>query len=580
MIKKLILTISALLLFVGATKAAVLVVPAGGDLQAAINSAQLGDTIIVQAGGFYTGNYTLPLKSGSDYITIQSSRASELPEGVRVGPAQSPLLAKLQSNLNGEPVIKTVAGAHHYKFVGVEVSTVSVNIAIFDLVRLGDGRQVQKTLESVPHDLIIDRSWIRGFSTQDVQRGVSWQCASCDVTNSYISDIHGVGFDTQAIAGWNGTSGKIINNYLEAAGENILLGGADPAMESMIPANIEIRRNTIFKPLSWKVGDPTYAGKHWTVKNSVELKLGKNVIIDGNIIENNWTDGQTGIPVLFTVRNQDGTAPYSIITNVTFTNNTVKNAEGGINLLGSDNEKPSQRCSGLIVRNNVFDQIKGHFLTMSGYNNVTLERNTHLQTANTMTLYGTESQGFAYRDNLTIERAYGVFGDGGLIGKSALDRWTPAADFTGNVMAHPPLANSWYSPMPAGNEFPASINLSADYRSDRAGKGADIDQLLAAQKGSAVSIPSPSPSVSPSPTATPTPLPSPSPSPTATPTPNPSPSPSPSPTPARPVYEVLELSFSGESQLRTRIKECAAQGYSSYTVGTSGRVLYCSRVKQ
>ena len=42
-----------------------------------------------------------------------------------------------------------------------------------------------------------------------------------------------------------------------------------------MPSDIEIRRNYVFKPLSWKVGDPTYAGKHWTVKNLLELKNAK-----------------------------------------------------------------------------------------------------------------------------------------------------------------------------------------------------------------------------------------------------------------------------------------------------------------
>src|SRR5687768_16122790 len=58
--------------------------PAGGDLQAAINSAQGRDTIILQAGAVYIGNFTLPHKSASEYITIQSS--AQLPAG-RITPA-------------------------------------------------------------------------------------------------------------------------------------------------------------------------------------------------------------------------------------------------------------------------------------------------------------------------------------------------------------------------------------------------------------------------------------------------------------------------------------------------------------
>ena len=77
---KLWLLISCLLVASRAASAATIVVPAGGDLQAAINSANFGDTIVLQAGASYTApgqqvSYNLPLKSGgtgtaADYITI------------------------------------------------------------------------------------------------------------------------------------------------------------------------------------------------------------------------------------------------------------------------------------------------------------------------------------------------------------------------------------------------------------------------------------------------------------------------------------------------------------------------------
>jgi hypothetical protein len=424
------------------------------SFQAAINAAQYGDTIVVEAGAIFTGNFVLPQKTGTGEIVIQSSRISELPQGIRVKPSQSALFAKLQTTTS-EPVITTAAGAHHYRFQGIEFLSSSTSATVYDLVRLGEGRREQKTLAGVPHHLVIDRCYIHGFDTQDVQRGVALNSAETTISNSYISSIHGVGYDTQAIAGWNGPGPfQIINNYLEAAGENILFGGADPASAEMIPSNIEIRGNHVFKPLSWKVGHPTYAGKHWTVKNSLELKNAKNVVIDGNIFENCWTDGQTGIPILFTVRNQEGSAPYSIIENVTFTNNIVTGAEGGLNLLGSDNEKPSQRSSGLMIANNLFTNIRGPFLTMNGYNKVSLIHNTHFQTHNIMILYGTPVQQFVYRDNLTIRepKGYGIFGDSLGEGVAALRKFTPDGIVKNNVFA---LADS--SLYPKDNYFPPSL---------------------------------------------------------------------------------------------------------------------------
>jgi len=47
-------------------------VAAGGDLQAALNNAQPGDTISLARGAVFTGSYTLPQKGGSSLIIVRS----------------------------------------------------------------------------------------------------------------------------------------------------------------------------------------------------------------------------------------------------------------------------------------------------------------------------------------------------------------------------------------------------------------------------------------------------------------------------------------------------------------------------
>ncbi|MBI4014154.1 MAG: hypothetical protein HY359_17685, partial [Candidatus Rokubacteria bacterium] len=72
---------------------AVINVSAGGDLQAALNQAQPGDVVQLQAGATFTGNFALPYKSGTGWIYIQSSALASLPPaGTRVSPAQAPLM--------------------------------------------------------------------------------------------------------------------------------------------------------------------------------------------------------------------------------------------------------------------------------------------------------------------------------------------------------------------------------------------------------------------------------------------------------------------------------------------------------
>ena len=69
--------------------AATIAVPAGGDLQAALNAAQAGDVITLAPGATYVGNFVLPNKGAlSDYITIRSAAPDAVlpPAGVRISP--------------------------------------------------------------------------------------------------------------------------------------------------------------------------------------------------------------------------------------------------------------------------------------------------------------------------------------------------------------------------------------------------------------------------------------------------------------------------------------------------------------
>ena len=438
-----------------------------GDLQSAIDQAQPGDTIVLEAGAVYEGTFTLPVKSGSDFITIQSSRVSDLPEGVRVSPSQSALFAKVQSSTNGEPIVKTKPGAHHYKFVGIEFSTTDEKVKVYDLIRLGDDRS-QSTLQSVPHHLIIDRSYIHGFKTQEVQRAIALNSADTSITNSYISEIHGRGYDTQAICGWNGPGPfEIVNNYLEAAGENVMFGGSAAVIQNLVPTGITVKNNYFFKPLSWYAKDPSYAGIHWSVKNLFELKNARNVVVDGNIFENNWTDAQAGRAIVFTPRPSDS-GRWAVIEDVQFTNNIVRNVGSGMLILGAD-EPPAPtetRLRRVRVANNLFENINGAQFGSNGFfltvinktEDVTIEHNTAIQTGNIIAADYAPNTGFIYRNNITRHNEYGIFGSGRGVGNTSIAQYFPGSIITGNVMAKeanaPSNAESLY---PSGNFFPQSM---------------------------------------------------------------------------------------------------------------------------
>ena len=104
-------------------------VPANSNLQAAINRAKSGDVIELQAGATYYGEIVLPNRPLTDYVTIQSSALARLPEDQRVGPEQAGLMAKIVTR-DGKPTVSADAGAHHYRFAGIEFAPASPDLCL------------------------------------------------------------------------------------------------------------------------------------------------------------------------------------------------------------------------------------------------------------------------------------------------------------------------------------------------------------------------------------------------------------------------------------------------------------------
>lgn len=478
-------------------------VPAGGDLQSALYTANPGDVIELEAGAAYVGNFILPAKPGSGWIHIRSSRYRELPSaGLRVAPPNAGLMPKIVTP-NGMPAITAAEGAHHFRFVGVEVRPAD-GLFVSNLVMLGSGVETDEA--DLPHHIIFDRSYIRGDPEAGSRRGVALNGIHLAVIDSYLSDFMDLYTDSQAIAGWNGPGPfRIVNNYLEAAGENVLFGGGDPRIPELVPSDIEIRNNHFFKPLSWKIDDPSYEGIPWLVKNLFELKNARRVLVTGNVFEHNWPHGQNGFGILFTVRNQGGTAPWSVVEDVAFARNIVGHMNSGINILGYDNNFPSQQTKRIVIRNNLFEDINGVkwggigggrlFQILSGAAAITIEHNTAFQDGPIIVGDGAPSSGLIYRSNITMEGS-GVLGSGTAVGIDTLNTYFPDAVFSANVQIGGKAAQ-----YPPGNFFPKTIDevdftdwSNGEYRLDESspykntgwqGKdaGADFNPLEAATMG-------------------------------------------------------------------------------------------------
>jgi hypothetical protein len=334
------------------------------------------------------------------------------------------------------------------------------------------------------------------------------------VINSYLSDFKRTDVDAQTIDIWNGPGPfRIENNYLEASGENLMFGGEDPKISGLVPSDIEIIANHFSKPLAWKSGDPAYQGIQWSVKNLLELKNARRVLIKGNLLEYNWPQSQNGFSILFTVRNQDGTAPWSVVSDVTFEDNVLRHAGSGINILGYDDNNPSQQAQRILVKNNLFYDIGGQWgggallQVLNGAFGISFVHNTAVQSGNLITADEKPTTAFSYRDNIALENQYGIIGTNTGVGLPTLDAYFPGAVVTANVIVGGLPGN-----YPTGNYFPASINdvgfadtLQLDYQltsqspyHDRADDGTDIGvnldalctALSAGSQNLAASIPS------------------------------------------------------------------------------------------
>jgi len=523
-----------------ASNGAVYSVGSGGDLQSALNQAQPGDTIVLQSGASFVApadGFVLPPKTNPNqlWIVIRTSDLTDLPAlGVRVGPANAGSMPKILSRNTGAALMtQTGAGAGqvaYWRLIGVEMSVTGsalpdANItgasANTGLLRLGD--PYETNIQNVPHHLVVDRCYIHGGPNVNTIRGINLNSACSAVIDSYLADFHGVQWESQAIAGWNGPGPyKIDDNFLEGASENVMFGGADPQIQSLIPSDIEITHNHFFKPLSWQTSSSTYAGYHWTVKNIFELKNASRVLIKGNIFENCWADAQIGYAVSIKSSNQDGTAPWSQTTDVTLMDNSVRNAAIGVQVAARDNTTTTQITTRVTIVSNVFENInsaasggEGTLVRIIGHNapsgmassgpiSVTVDHNTGFVPSNNsgkMLEVDDVSPSFVFTNNLFDYCSYAAKGDGTADGNQTLSTYFPGLVFLANAIVGNSAGAANFSSYPK-NFFPSSwssvqlVNynsgLGGDYHllstspykgagTDAADLGANIDAVNAAR---------------------------------------------------------------------------------------------------
>ena len=440
-------------------------VAAGGDFQAALDAAKAGDVIELARGATYTGHFTLPNKgASSSWIVVRPAAGAALPaEGQRMTPALASSLSLPRIvSADYDAAIRTAPGANHYRIVGIEVTLSPAPAYNYGLILLGGGNasEGQTSLATVPHDLVFDRVYVHGTTTTSLSRCIAANSAATAVIDSYVSECHAEGQDAQAIGGWNGPGPfKIVNNYLEGSGENIMFGGADPSIQNLVPSDIEIRHNHIAKQVSWH-------GSRWLIKNLLEFKSAQRVLLEGNVFENNWASAQEGAGIVLWSANQSGTATWTVTQDITFRRNLMRNVGAGfqISATASNPSLPARRIA--ITDNLVyginqpgFEGNARGFQIANGtgqLSDLTIAHNTMIGSSlSAFTLIGTPTVRLVVTDNVLDGGTYGIIGDGQGIGTSALNMFVTDGSFLRNVLV---IAAQYAAQFPIGNSYPASVS--------------------------------------------------------------------------------------------------------------------------
>ena len=473
---------------------------AGGNVQAALDAAQPGDVVELQAGATFTGNFTLkpkPVVTPSlaarawDTITgqatlplkvwVRSTAYAQLPPpGTRAGAESAAAMAKIVSP-NSLPALGFVGPANNWYFSGLEITnnwTVTNNTA-WQIVALGfqdvtGSDQNATTADKLPDQVVFDRVWVHGQPTGNTRRGFTANTRAFALVDSTVNEIHEVGADNQAVGWWNAVGPSVIRNtWLEAACENFMSGGADTSIPNNTPSDLTFVGNLVTKPNRWRPGHPDYVPPHWSVKNLFELKHVRRAKIDGNTFDGWWPDAQTAA-FAFTVRNQSGSNPWATVEDVSFTHNRVgKNIAGSLmNFLAHDSPGSgggvSQQMTRVLVAQNLFENAEGFaFQVLAGPIDLRIRHNTALVkdgVGNAIGLDGSpQAQRMVFENNIVGPGQYFIVGSNVGVGDPAIAAYAPDMRLVADVFFGPWPTNGGATPSQIGghpgNFFPANRNV-------------------------------------------------------------------------------------------------------------------------
>jgi len=227
------------------------------SLQTAINNAAAANSgpqiIVLKAGENFdtTYGFTLPARSGSytGWITLRSSRVSELPAKTRVAPSGTAKMATLRATSGGYTSVLYTSGhpSSYWRLEGLEftLSTTGLNNTGW-LVGIGYGKDEAETEPSkISHHIVVDRCYVHGIAFDNGPRdGIRVNGDNIEVLNSYISEIKRDDAESHALLGYSLNGPLLVRNTFHGgAAIGSLIGGAGSVNVSVLPNHLQFLGN-------------------------------------------------------------------------------------------------------------------------------------------------------------------------------------------------------------------------------------------------------------------------------------------------------------------------------------------------
>lgn len=459
--------------------ATITVGPSGRDyttVQAAVNAAAAGDTVVLDAGETFTENVELPETQHASAVVVTSS--GTIPER-RMTAADASSLATIKGAGAVAGVIVHGYGVKNWIFRGINFANPEAHTFYGVLVEVKDlGGGSYRDSDAIT----LDRCVFVGHASFEMRAFAYLNGSNMTVDRCHIENVRNAGNESKGFLMKYGPGPALItNNFIEAASINVLFGGGDSLTESRIPNNITVERNHLFKRLSWE-------GAGLNVKNLFEIKNGTNAIVRRNTMENCWGDGQNGDGLVLQAVNDEGNSDWNTVTDVLFEENSLLNLERGFSINGHDDTNPSAGVHRITIRNNLFtingarDTSDGWIFSLSSeIHGLTVTHNTFdnggrigwmtegfiaADPSGRVADYTVED--FTFANNLCCGDGGPLQADGILGGTNVMDaHCTGTTTWTHNVIGGAPSNERVYpNSLPEATWFPAIATHDANFDAD------------------------------------------------------------------------------------------------------------------